>query len=184
MCRKLILASLVIFALAAFALPAAGDPNCAVVQASGSAEQEGGAFTPWGGPVTMRVRGRVLEGWVTILATDSNIPAAPPFLLVGFSKVTYDFETEGSFHTWAVSDFEPDATFYNWEFGGFEVLGAPLEDPFAWGTGAFAVATGWIKSWGTMRFADPPPPGVPNNLDFQFSGRICGIDWDSLNERD
>ena len=178
--RTLLLASLVLIVSATLATPASADPRCAVIRGSGTAEQEGGAFTPWEGPVTVRIRGRVLEGWVTLLSTDANAPVAPPFRLVGFSKLTYDFGEVGSFSTWGVTEFIPDDTFYNWEFTGHEVLGSPLEDLFAWGTGAFAVATGWLTPNGSMRFADPPPPGVPNNLDVVFRGRICGIDWSFL----
>ncbi len=175
--RTLLLASLALIASTALAPAAGADPQCAVALASGTAEQAGGAFTPWTGPVTMLIRGRLLEGVVTLQSTDSNIPAAPPFRLVGFSKLTYDFGATGSFSTWGVSEFRPDATFYNWRFTSQEVLGSPLPNPFGWGTGAFSLATGWIRSHGAMRFADPPPPGVPNNLDFELSGRICGIDW-------
>lgn len=178
----LLLSGLLLMAAASAVLapPAGADPRCAVVRASGNAVQAGGAFTPWEGSTTLRARGRVLEGWMTILSTDSNAPITPPFRLVGFSKVTYDFGTSGSFSTWAVSQFRPDETFYNWQFEGSEIVGSPLDNPFGWGTGAFATATGWLRTRGSMRFADPPPPGVPNTLDTVLTGRICDIDWDLL----
>lgn len=180
--RTLLLAGLVVVAAAALAPAAGAEPRCAVALASVTATQAGGAFTPWTGPVRMLIRGRVLDGTVTLQSTDSNIPAAPPFRLVGFSKLTYDFGDKGRFSTWGVSEFVPDATFYNWRFTSQEVLGSPLSNPFAWGTGAFALANGWLRSHGAMRFADPPPPGVPNNLDAELSGRICGVDWALLGD--
>lgn len=172
-------ASTALLLLIAVAPPASADPECIQIRGSGEA-QSSAPFSPWEGTVRMRMRGKTYEGSLTWYATDAGLPATPPFHLVTFGKATLDFGAAGVFSTWGLMESAPvDSTYTDWAITGFQCLGTPITDPFIWGgTGMFALATGWLEMEGSMHWVASPPPGDPNTMEIELTGRICGVDWD------
>jgi hypothetical protein len=170
----------------AFALvtSAAWAKNCKTARGEGLVLQPGGVGTHWSGPVTLRVRGQLLEGQATVFIDPplwAGGPAPPPlFHIAGFDWVLLDFGDDGSFTVWEMSYFKPqDPFFIEWSYEGDGRLGRAYLAHGSygpWGTGMFENATGEFNMIGTMLLTAPDPV---NSVEFTYKGRICGIQWDS-----
>jgi len=160
--------------------------HCQFLFGNGTAEQPDG-FTPWLGPVQMRIGGTVVDGSINLLATDgfddfdfNEVKADSQ--LVGFAKGTYDFGELGAFHFWETDTLTfPDPDFLTADLDGNQRTG-PSRDgshvPFTpWGTGVFADTDADLRVKGWIEFGVVKPDGsVVNALSYFVWGKICNVD--------
>jgi len=159
--------------------------DCQFAFGNGTAEQPDG-FTPWLGPLQMRIGGTVVDGTIDLLATDgfddfdANEMQANN-QLVGLAKGTYDFGELGAFHFWEIDTL----TFSDPSFLTADLVGnqrtAPSRDgshvPFTpWGTGAFADTDADLRVKGWIEFGVEKPDGsFVNTISYFVWGKICNV---------